>query len=160
MNLVQGEHPQAVAFILAHLDPPLAAEVLEALEPDLGSDTLRRMATMEKVTPEVMEMVIEALRRGSEVFIDATATDAGGTERVASIMNKVSSGRSEILFQGLQKRDAQVYEEVKHLMFVFEDLTRLDKRSMQSLLQNVDAKELALALKVASDPYASRSRRS
>lgn len=152
VNLVRGEHPQSVGFILAHLEAPLAAAVLEELDPELGAEALRRMATMEKVAPEVMEMVIEALRRGSEVFIDATATEAGGTERVAAILNKVSGGRDELLFEGLQKRDATVYEQIKHLMFVFEDLVRLDKRSMQSLLQNVDAKELALALKVASDP--------
>ena len=152
VNLVRGEHPQAVAFILAHLEPPAAAAVLEELDPELGSEALKRMATMEKVPPEVMEMVIEALRRGSEVYIDATATEAGGTDRVAAIMNKVSGGKDELLFEGLQRRDQVVYDEVKHLMFVFEDLVRLDKRSLQSLLQNVDAKELALALKVASDP--------
>ena len=151
VNLLHHEHPQAVALVLSFLDDDAAAAVLEQLGMDMATDVVHRMATMEKVSPEVLEIVADSMRAGSRVFIAGDLSEAGGTKTVAAVMNRVGNGIDEQIFNGLNQRDPSVFEEIRQLMFVFEDLINLDKKSLQKLLQNVESKQLALSLKVASD---------
>jgi len=150
-NLLRDEHPQTVALVLAFLPDVTSARVIELLGPDLSTDIMHRMATMEKVAPEVLEIVQEAVRLGSRTFIAGDLSEAGGAETVAAVMNRVKKGEDTQIFEGLQKRAPGVFDRIKHLMFVFEDLINLDKKSLQKLLQNVESKQLALSLKVAGD---------
>ncbi len=151
VNLLKHEHPQAVALVLSFLDEDAAAGVLEKLDTETATDVVHRVATMEKVSPEVLEIVADCMREGSRVFIAGDLSEAGGTKAVAAMMNRMGDGLDEQIFNGLNQRDPSVFEEVRQLMFVFEDLINLDKKSLQKLLQNVESKQLALSLKVASD---------
>lgn len=151
VNLVKNEHPQAVAIVLSFLDDETAAGVLEKLGAEAATDVVHRMATMEKVSPEVLEIVADSMRAGSRIFLAGDLSEAGGTKTVAAVMNRVGNGADEQIFNGLNQRNPEIFEEVKQLMFVFEDLINLDKKSLQKLLQNVESKTLALSMKVASD---------
>ena len=150
-NLLKDEHPQTIALVLAFLPDVSSARLLELLGPEVSTDVVLRMATMEKVAPEVLEIVQSALRDGSRTFIAGDLSEAGGAETVAAVMNRVKKGADTPIFESLHKRDQAVFDQIKHLMFVFEDLINLDKKSLQKLLQNVESKQLALSLKVASD---------
>lgn len=150
-NLIREEHPQSIALVLAFLPDDTSARVLELLDTELGTDVVLRLATMEKVAPEVLEVVQQALRDASRTYIAGDLSEAGGAETVAAVMNRVKKGADQPIFEQLHRRDQAVFDRIKHLMFVFEDLVNLDKKSLQKLLQNVESKQLALSLKVASD---------
>jgi len=151
VNLLKHENPQAVALVLSFLDDEAAAIVLEKLGAEVATDVIHRMATMDKVSPEVLEIVADSMRSGSRVFLAGDLSEAGGTKAVAAVMNRMEKGIDEQIFNGLNQRDPSVFEEIKQLMFIFEDLINLDKKSLQKLLQNVESKQLALSMKVASD---------
>lgn len=151
VNLLQHENPQAVALVLSFLDEDAAASVLEKIGTDAATDVVHRMAKMESVSPQVLEIVAESMRAGSRVFVSGDLSEAGGMKTVAAVMNRMGDGADEQIFNALNQRDPSVFEGIRQLMFVFEDLNNLDKKSLQKLLQNVESKQLALSLKVASD---------
>jgi flagellar motor switch protein FliG len=149
-NMVRGEHPQTIALILAHLEPQHTANVLKELDPEIGADVVYRMARMEKVAPELLEIVERSL--GSETDLNVVQGSAsGGPAAVAAVMNFTPASLEKALLDGVHARDAALCEQIKNLMFVFEDVGSLDNKALQRLLRDVDSKELALALKVASD---------
>jgi flagellar motor switch protein FliG len=149
-NMVRGEHPQTIALILAHLEPQHTANVLKELDPEIGADVVYRMARMEKVAPELLEIVERSL--GSETDLNVVQGSAsGGPAAVAAVMNFTPASLEKALLDGVHAKDAALCEQIKNLMFVFEDVGSLDNKALQRLLRDVDSKELALALKVASD---------
>jgi len=155
-SVLRNEHPQAIALILAHLDAPLVADVLKQLDPAVGSDVLYRMARMEKVLPEVLQIVERSLGSDAALSLTKDMTAVGGLSAVAAVLNHITGSLEKELLDGLDRQDHDLCEEVKGLMFVFEDIVRLDDRSLQRVLREVASKELALALKVASDELRDR----
>jgi flagellar motor switch protein FliG len=150
-NLLRSEHPQTVALVLAHLEPPLVAEILMQLDPRLGAEVLVRKARMEKVLPDVLEVVERFLGGEASLSLSAPLTEAGGPMAVADVLNVTPATLERELLEEMANRDPALAEKIKDLMFVFEDLVRLDDKAMQRLVSEIQTKELALALKAASE---------
>ena len=151
MSVLGGEHPQTIALILAHLDAKQAAGVIEEMSPELASDVLYRVAKMEKVAPDMLELIDQGLASKADLSLSTEMKLSGGPAAVADVLNITSASMEKALLENLAERSEELVEEIKNLMFVFEDLTAIDARSMQRLLREVDGRDLALALKAASD---------
>jgi flagellar motor switch protein FliG len=149
-NMLRGEHPQTIALILAHLDPQQTAAILKELESELGSEAVYRMAKMEKVQPEMLLLIERTLSADADLAISPGMNTAGGPAAVASVLNYVTSSLEKVLLDNVSARDQALCDQIKNLMFVFEDIGTLDNRGLQRLLRDVDSKALATALKAAS----------
>jgi flagellar motor switch protein FliG len=157
-SVLRNEYPQTIALIMAHLHAPVVAELLKRLDPALGSDALYRMAQMEKVHPDILQVVDRSLSHDAALSLSKDMSVAGGPSSVAAVLNLVPGSLEKELLAGIERQDRELCDEVKGLMFVFEDIQRLDDRSLQRLLRDVESKELALALKVASEALKERIR--
>jgi len=149
-STLRGEHPQTIALILAHLDPGHVAAILRELEPALGGDVMFRIAKMEKVSPEMISLVERAIGSEADLAFSQGMSTVGGPAAVAAVLNLVSSSLEKEVLDLVAEKDAHLSDQIKNLMFVFDDLTTLDDKSLQRLLREVDVKQLALALKAAS----------
>ncbi len=149
-NTLRGEHPQTIALILAHLDPGHVAGVIRELDPALGGDVMYRIARMEKVSPDMISLVERTMGTEADMGFAQSMSAVGGPAAVAAILNLVSTSLEKEVLDLVAERDPQLSEQIKNLMFVFEDLAGLDDKSLQRLLREVDVKQLALALKAAS----------
>jgi len=155
-TLLRNEHPQTIALLLAHLDPAQSAAVLRELPPTLGGDVLYRLASIEKVLPEVMQVLERSYGSESKLALSSDMSVAGGPASVAEVLNHITGTLEKELLDTLAQRDQDLCEKIKDLMFVFEDILRLDDRALQRILREIQAKELALALKAASDALRER----
>jgi len=153
---LRGEHPQTAALVLAHLDTHHTAAILRELPTSFSSEVLFRMARMEKVAPEMLQLIERALSSEADLNFSQGMSSAGGPAAVANVLNLVSGSLEKELLEGVSERDAGLCEQIKNLMFVFEDIVTLDDKSLQRLLREVEAKQLALALKAASDELKSK----
>jgi len=151
INVLRGEHPQTIALILAHLDVKQASGIIESMDPDLASDVLYRIARMEKVSPEMLKVVEKGLSSKADLSLNQDLTLSGGPVSVANVLNLTSATLEKSLLESIGQRDDELATSIKKHMFVFEDLRLLEARSMQRVLRDVDSKELALALKGASE---------
>ncbi|NPV53696.1 MAG: flagellar motor switch protein FliG [Firmicutes bacterium] len=150
LSFIENEHPQTIALVIAHLKAEQAASVLSGLPADLRADVAMRVATMDRTAPEVVRDVGKLLEErmaslGSEGF-----KAAGGVKTLVQVLNKVDRGTEKSILEQFEERNPELAEEVKRLMFVFEDIIFLDDRSIQAVLREVDTKDLALALKAVS----------
>ncbi len=146
-NFLREEHPQTIAFVLAHLYPGQAGEVLALLSEDLQKEVAYRITQLGRTPPEILEEVSNLLRneirqvRGREV---------GGARPLAEILNNVDKATEERILAGLGEMDPDLADRVREFMFVFEDLAHLDDRSMQQLIREVERDKWAVALRTAS----------
>ena len=154
--LIRNEHPQIIALVLAYLDPAQTAAVVKDIETTQGSDILMRMARMEKVMPDVLRIIEASLGTDSDISLRGEGSSAGGPEAVAEVLNLMSAGLEKELLDGLAERDPDLSDEIKDLMFVFEDIVNLDDKGITRMLRDVDTRELALALKLASEELRER----
>ncbi len=151
INFMQNEHPQTISLILTQLSSGTAAAILSELPPELQADVSYRIATMEKISPDVikeLEVVLE------KQFADVGARDlsiSGGTKIIAEILNLIESSSEKVIMEAVESENPDLAAEIKNLMFVFEDTILLDNRSIQRVLKEVETKDLAIALKAASD---------
>src|SRR5690606_1001434 len=150
-TVLRNGHPQLIALILAHLPPEHTAAVLNRLPATLGADVLFRIARMEKVLPDVLQAIEQALGTEAMLSLSTDMSLAGGPAAVAAVLNLVPATIERDLLEGLSARDPALADEIKDLMFTFDDLAKLDDRSLQRVLRDVEVKELALALKAASE---------
>ena len=154
-SLFRNEHPQTIALILSHLSAPQTAAVIKELEPALSGEVLYRMARMEKVSPEMLQLIERALG-DTDLSIAQGMSASGGPQAAAAVLNLMSSSLEKELLEGVASKDPALADQIKNLMFVFEDIAALDDRALQRLLRDVDGKELALALKAASEELRTR----
>ncbi len=150
LSFIQGEHPQTMALILAYLDSAKSSVILSALPPDRQVDVARRIALMNNTSPEVIKEVERVLERKLSSVVPQEVTSAGGVKSVVEILNRVDRGTEKTILEALEVQDPELAEEIKKLMFVFEDLVTLDDRSVQRILREVENQDLVLALKGAS----------
>ena len=150
-NMLRGEHPQTVALILAHLEPQHTASVLKELDPSFGAEVVLRMARMEKVSPDMLVLIERSILTETDLNATQGLTTSGGPAVVAEVLNLVTPSLEKAIMRGVEERDPSLCEQIRNLMFVFEDIVSLDERSLQRLLREIDVKELALALKSASN---------
>ncbi len=150
-NFLQHEHPQTVALILAHLNPHKSADIVSNMPEHLQGEILYRLATMGKTSPEMLRDIEEVIRQQIGLVFGAELSTAGGIERVAEILNNTSRSAEKVILDTIRERDMKLANSIKSLMFVFDDLAGITDRDMQRLLMDVDQRDLALALKAASE---------
>lgn len=148
LSFLQDEHPQTVALVLAHMRSDQAAIVLSGMPDELQADVAHRVAVMETTSPDVVRQVEAILERKlSSVLQTGDAAVAGGLKPLVDIINHSDRATERLILEGLERRDPALAEEIRSQMFMFEDITTLDDRSVQLVLRQVDSKELATALK-------------
>lgn len=150
LNFIQNEHPQTIALIMAYLQPDQSAIILSALAPDRQVDVARRIATMDRTSPDVIKDVEKILERKLSALVTQDFTAAGGVDSIVEVLNRVDRTTERTIIENLEVQHPELAEEIKKRMFVFEDIVLLDDRSLQLVLREVDSKELALALKASS----------
>ncbi|MDR0290213.1 MAG: flagellar motor switch protein FliG [Treponema sp.] len=147
LNFIQQEHPQTIALILAYLEPNKASVILQNLSHELQSDVARRIATMDRTSPEVLREVERVLEKKLSTLSSEDYTTAGGVESIVEILNLVDRASEKQIIEALEDEDPELAEEIKKRMFVFEDIVMLDDRAIQKVMREVDSQELAKALK-------------
>ncbi len=148
LSFLTDEHPQTVALVLAHMSAEQAAIVLSGMPSDLQADVAHRVAVMGTTSPDVVRQVESILERKlSSVLQSTDSSAAGGLKPLVDIINHSDRATERLILEGLERRDPALAEEVRSQMFMFEDITTLDDRSVQLVLRQVDSKELATALK-------------
>ena len=151
LAFVQNEHPQTIALIISYMEPKQAAQVMGGLPPNLQVEVAKRIASMERVTPEVLREVERVLERKVSTVLSQDFTIAGGLDALVAIINNADRATERNIMEKLEEEDPELAEEVKKRLFVFEDILGLDDRSLQRVLRDVDMKDVALALKGASE---------
>ena len=151
LNFIQNEHPQTIALVLAHLSPDQSANILRQLPPESQVDVTRRIAIMDRATPDVIMEVERVLERKiSSVFTQDFAA-AGGVRAVAEILNRLDRSTEKTVMEKLEEDNPELADDIKRLMFVFDDVMLLDDRSIQLVMRDVDQKDIVLALKGATE---------
>lgn len=150
VNVLSDEHPQTIALVLAHLEPAQASAVLSGLPEGLQADVTVRIARMDQADPEVIAQVEQVLRKQISSYKQEMRT-IGGSKAVASILNLVDRSVEKNIMEKMRVGEEDLAEEVKNMMFIFEDIVMVEDKSMQRVLKEVDMNVLTLALKGASD---------
>ncbi len=150
-TFIQNEHPQTIAIILAHLEQKKAAEVLSMLRENIQAEVVRRIAKLESVQNDILLEIDKILEE--ELLTRGTINQQklGGTQAAAEIINCLDKKTEEVVLSQLEEEEAELAEEIRKLMFVFEDLLKLDDRSIRTILKEVKNEDLILALKGASE---------
>ncbi len=159
LNFIQAEHPQTIALIIAYLEPDQAAAIISALPPERQADVARRIALMDRTSPEVIREVERLLERKLSTVVSEDFTSAGGVQTVVDILNRADRTTEKTIMESLEIQDPEMAEEIKRRMFVFEDIVGIDDRAIQQLLREVDGKDLALALKGTSEQVSTKIKR-
>src|SRR6476646_8436688 len=150
LTFIQDEHPQTIALILAHLPSQKASEILVGLPSQKQIEVVKRVANMEQTNPEVIKEVERGLEHRLSDIVSQTFEKAGGVETVAEILNLADRSTEKGIMEGLESEDPDLVEQIRRLMFVFEDILLVNDKGIQAVLKEVDNEELALALKTAS----------
>ena len=151
LGFIQGEHPQTVALIMSYLEPQQAAAIIGGLPGAMQAEVARRIARMDRITPEVLREVERVLERKLSTVMGQDFTLAGGIDAIVDIINNADRGTERNIMEHLEENDPELAEEIKRKLFVFEDIIRMDDRSLQRVLREVEMKELSLALKGATE---------
>lgn len=146
-----NEHPQTVAVILAHLEPEKKAEVLKRLPDALQAEVVLRMANLDNVAPELIAEIDAVLKRELASMATVEQGSLGGVQPVAEMLNVMDKNTETSIMSRLEEKDPLLAEEIRKLMFVFDDITKIDDRGIQALLKEVPNDKLLLALKTASE---------
>ncbi|MBQ1472453.1 MAG: flagellar motor switch protein FliG [Lachnospiraceae bacterium] len=151
LNFIQDEHPQTIAMILSYLPATQASMILGALPPEKQADVAKRIAMMDRTSPEVIKEVERVLERKLSSLINQDFTIAGGVDAVVAILNAVDRGTEKRIMETLEIEEPELSEEIRKKMFVFEDILLLDDRSIQRVLRDVENSDLGVALKGANE---------
>jgi flagellar motor switch protein fliG len=147
LNFIQQEHPQTIALILAYLEPPNASMILQNLPSEIQSDVARRIATMDRTTPEVLREVERVLEKKLSTVSNEDYTSAGGVDSIVEILNLVDRASEKSIIESLEDEDPDLAEEIKKKMFIFEDIVMLSDRDIGKVLREVNTEDLSKALK-------------
>ncbi len=156
VNIIAQEHPQTIALILSHINADQAAVVLSELPAELQADIARRVAVMERTSPEVLKEVEKVLDQRLSAVASHDFTQAGGIPSVVEILNQVDRATEKRILEELERQDAELAEEIRKRMFIFEDIVTLTDMAIQRVIREVDSKDLALALKGVNDEVSAR----
>ncbi len=151
INFIQDEHPQTIALVLAYLNPDQASEILSSLPQEIQTEVSKRLATMDRTSPEIIKDVEQVLEQKISSVVTEEYARAGGIESIVDILNSVDRGTEKNILDEMEQEDPELAEEIRQRMFVFEDLTLLDDQAIQLTLRQVETDDLALALKTASE---------
>ncbi len=151
MMMIQNETPQTIAFILSYAKADQASHVIAELPKDVQLEVVRRIATLESVSPEIVKIVEQVMERKFSTVVSQDMAEIGGVNYVADIMNHTDRATEKHIFDELNKHDPELSDNIRKLMFVFEDIVVLDDMSIQRLLREVDTQDLAVAIKGSNE---------
>ena len=151
LNFIQDEHPQTIALILSYLSSSQAATIISSLAPDKQADVAKRIAMMDRTSPDVIKEVEKVLERKLASLVNQDYTIVGGVDSIVDILNTVDRGTEKHIMETLEIEEPELADEIRRKMFVFEDILSLDDKSIQRVLREVDNNELAMALKSANE---------
>lgn len=150
-NFIQDEHPQTIALILSYLSPQQSASIIASLPPDRQSDVAKRIAMMDRTSPDVIKEVEKVLETKLASLVNQEYTIIGGVDAVVDILNTVDRGTEKHIMETLEIEEPELADEIRKKMFVFEDILLLDDRSIQRVLREVENSDLEMALKGANE---------
>ena len=151
LNFIQDEHPQTIALILSYLSSNQSSAIISALSPDKQTDVAKRIAQMDRTSPDVIKEVEKVLEQKLASLVNQDYTIVGGVDSIVDILNTVDRGTEKHIMESLEIEDPELADEIRKKMFVFEDILSLDDRSVQRVLREVDNNELAVALKGSNE---------
>ena len=155
-SALQNERPQTIALVLSYVDPDKAAGVVEQLEPERQIKVVEAIATMESASPAAIKIVEAEMERKFSSIITSNNVKVGGIDYVAGIMNNLDRSSEKSIFDGLTERNAELADEIRKRMFVFEDIITMDDRSIQRFVRDCDPRDLVLALKAANSEVSNK----
>ena len=151
-SILSDEHPQTIAVVLSYLEAKQAASILSNMSTELQVDVTLRLAQMDRISPQVIQQVERGLKRKlSGVLSEADFKATGGVSFLVKVLNQVDRGVQKTIFDALEQSNPKLAEEVRANMFTFDDIIKLDDRSVQRVMRDVNRQDLALALKGAPD---------
>lgn len=150
-SILRREHPQTVALVLANLEPEAGAAILSGLTEDMRSEVVLRVATMDKASPEVVRQIEQVLEKQVSTGLTSGVSYGGGAKTVAEMLNRLDPTAQKDLLARLDEGSPALAEQIRALMFTFEDLMNVDERGLQRLVQEVEQKDLVLSLKAAGE---------
>ena len=151
LNFIQDEHPQTIALILSYLSSTQAAGIISTLTPDKQTDVAKRIALMDRTSPDVIKEVENILEQKLSSLVNQDYTIVGGIDSIVEVLNTVDRGTEKHIMENLEIEEPELADEIRKKMFVFEDILMLDDRSIQRVLREVENSELAVALKGANE---------
>ena len=151
LNFIQDEHPQTIAMILSYLSATQASIVLGALPPEKQADVARRIAQMDRTSPDIIKEVERVLERKLASLVNQDYTIVGGIDAIVNILNNVDRSTEKHIMESLEIEEPEMADEIRKKMFVFEDILLLDDRAIQRVLREVDNADLELALKSSTE---------
>ncbi len=151
INFIQDEHPQTIALILSYLSPQQAGQIIAALAPDRQADVAKRIAVMDRTSPDIIKEVEKVLESKLASLVNQDYTIIGGVDSVVEILNSVDRGTEKHIMESLEIEEPELADEIRKKMFVFEDILLLDDKSIQRVLREVDNNDLGIALKGANE---------
>jgi flagellar motor switch protein FliG len=151
MMMLQNEHPQTIAFVLSYARAEQASYVVSELNKDVQLDVIQRIAKLESVSPDIVSTVEAVLEKRFSSVVSVDMTEIGGVNYVADIMNHTDRNTEKRIFDELNKKDPLLSENIRKLMFVFEDIVGLDDITIQRFLREVDTQDLAIAIKGSNE---------
>ena len=155
-SALQNERPQTIALVLSYVDPEKAAGVVEQLEPERQIKVVEAIATMESASPAAIKIVEAEMERKFSSIITSNNVKVGGIDYVAGIMNNLDRSSEKSIFDGLTEHNAELADEIRKRMFVFEDIITMDDRSIQRFVRDCDPRDLVLALKAANSEVSNK----
>ncbi len=154
LNFIQNEHPQTIALILSYVEPKHAAQILAALPLEKQTSVIARIANMGITSPEYIKETERVLEKKLSTLSFADQTITGGIDSLVTILNSVDRGTERHLLEALEETDAELVEEIRKRMFIFEDIVKLSNQAVQRVLKEIDNRDLAVALKGATNEVA------
>ncbi|MEY3231886.1 MAG: Flagellar motor switch protein FliG [Planctomycetota bacterium] len=151
LTFIQDEHPQTIALILCHLAHHKASEIIGGLPIQKQIEVIKRVANMEQTNPEVIREVEKGLESRLSSMLGQSMEKAGGIETVAEILNLADRSTEKSIMEGLESEDPDLVEQIRRLMFVFEDILKVNDKGIQAVLKEIENSDLSLALKTASE---------
>lgn len=151
LNFIQDEHPQTIALILSYLSSGQSAQIISALPPEKQVDVAKRIAMMDRTSPDVIKEVEKVLEQKLSSLVNQDYTIVGGVDSIVEILNTVDRGTEKHIMETLEIEEPELADEIRKKMFVFEDILSLDDKSIQRVLREVDNNELAVALKGSNE---------
>jgi flagellar motor switch protein FliG len=150
-NFLRSEHPQTIALILAHLDPKKFGETIKLLPESLHTELILRISNLESVSPDIIDEIDDVLRSEIQRMGNVTQQKIGGIEPIVEMLNLMDKATEESILDRLEERDPDLAEQIRKMMFVFDDLVKIDDRGVQTILREVKPEQLKLALKTAGE---------
>ncbi|HBV96602.1 MAG: flagellar motor switch protein FliG [Peptococcaceae bacterium BICA1-7] len=155
-NFIRDEHPQTIALILTYLHPEQSSMILAALPPEQQADVAKRVAIIDRIAPEVIKEVEKVLERKMSMIVPHHEQNTGGIKTLVNILNRVDRSTEKTILEELETNDPELADEIRKLMFVFEDIIKLHDVAIQRVLREVEQKDLAKAMRGSNEEVAER----